>query len=214
MKKVNSLKSFLPVILYVSSILLFVGSMLFLPKNIILNNLDLIAFDSYYFVFPIALIISIVFFNWVYVSKEYVEMPLWGKGLAHTLSALIIGFGLFGILIIANQALTEGEDYDLKGTVEEKYIKKPGRVDHKTSYRKPRFFVLIKEEGTNKSYRIQVSEEVYEDVEEKMFMDRQNKIMQKALKQLNNPINPAQEDKEEKEIITLSLKKGALGFLY
>jgi hypothetical protein len=76
---------------------------------------------------------------------------------------------------------------------------------------------LIKEEGTNKSYRFQVSEEVYEDVEEKMMMDRQSKIMQKAFKQLNNPTNPAQEDKEDKEdkeTITLRLKKGALGILY
>jgi hypothetical protein len=214
MNNVKPKGAVLPFVLYASFIILFVGAMLFVPKNIILNNLDLIAFDSYYYVFPIALIISIVFFNWVYVSKEYAEMPLWGKGLAHTLSALIIGFGLFGILIIANQALTEGEDYDLKGTVEEKYIKKPRVVDHKTTYRKPRFFVLIKEEASNKSYRIQVKEDIYEDVEQKMFMGRQSKIMQKALKQLNNPTNPAQEDKEEKEIITLTLKKGALGFLY
>jgi hypothetical protein len=214
MNKVNSLKSFLPVILYVSSILLFVGSMLFVPKNIILNNMDLIAFDSYYYVFPIALIISIVFFKWIYIHKEIVEMPLWGKGLVHILSSLIIGFGLFGILIFANQAFTEGEDYDLKGTVEEKYVKKPGRIDHKTSYRNPRFFVLIKEDGSNKSYRIQVKEDVYENIEDKMFMARQSKIMQNALNQLNNPTNPVKEDKEEKETITITLKKGALGFLY
>ena len=214
MKKVNSKNSLLPFIFYLSFGLLIVGALLFVPKNLVLNNLDLVAYDSYYYVFPIALIISIGFFKLIYINKEYVEMPLWGKSLVHTLSALIIGFGLFGILIIANQAFTEGEDYDLKGTVEEKYIKKPGRVDYKTTYSKPRYFVLIKEVGSNKSYRIKVEEGVYENIEQKMSIDRQSKVMQKALQQLNNPTNPVQEDKEEKETITLTLKKGALGFLY
>jgi hypothetical protein len=217
MNKLQSKNSMLPAIFYAAFILLFVGSLIFVPKNIVLNNMDLIAFDSYYIVFPIAVIISLVFLNWVYVSKEYVEMPLWGKGLVHVFSVLIMSFGIFGSIMILNQVLSDGQDYDLKGTVEEKYIKKPGRVDYKTTYRNARFFVLIKEEGTNKSYRFQVSEEVYEDVEEKMMMDRQSKIMQKAFKQLNNPTNPAQEDKEdkeEKETITLRLKKGALGILY
>jgi hypothetical protein len=130
--------------------------------------------------------------------------------LLHVFSVVLIAWGIFGSLNYLNKIPSLSKPYALRGEIIALYKKNPSTIGLKNTYKKPRYFIHLKEDNTNINYDVEISETLYNSLD----LPRRH-LINFQLKPIGSKEKQSEKTKiKNKDQATITCKIGWLNSIY
>ena len=180
------------------------------PTNVIVDSINLIIFSFYPYVILISIGFSFLFLHVIFRNPEFVKQHFVIKTMLHAFSTVLIAWGIFGSLNCLNKIPSLSKSYVLRGKIISLYEKEPSTIGLKNTYKKPRYFIHLKEDKTSINFDLEISETLYDSLD---FSRRQAVIFQlKPLVPEGNQMVKSRIKNNDQAIITCKI--GWLNSIY
>jgi hypothetical protein len=153
------------VLLYFVFVISGILGVVLASTNVIIDSINLIIYNFYPFVILCSIGLSFLFLHVIFRTPEFVKQHSVIKTLLHVFSVVLIAWGIFGSLNYLNKIPSLSKAYALRGEIISLYKKDPSTIGLKNTYKKPSYFIHLKEDNTNINYDVEISEALYDSLD-------------------------------------------------
>lgn len=196
----NSPSSKLLIGLYTFFMLTGLIGMIFAQTGVVLNSFDLMVTDCWYYVLPIAIVMSYLFIHVIAKHPRLLALKLGLVLFFHALSIICLSWGIFGGMHFMNNMDRYATHHELKGPLIEMYKQEPVVVGLKRDYHRTRYFMSFRDASSQQNYSFEIRDELYESFDYPEIS-------------IDIRLNGGSKTKKTREV-SIPVKIGILGFIY